>query len=63
MRVVIYARYSSNNQRQEPFGDQPRELKKYAAYNDIQISAYVKIRVDSRMIFYSYFTHNLPNLD
>lgn len=37
MKAVIYARYSSDNQREESIEGQLRECKEYAAYNDIQI--------------------------
>ncbi len=37
MRGVIYARYSSDNQREESIEGQLRECKEYAEKNDIQI--------------------------
>lgn len=37
MKAVIYARYSSNNQRDESIDGQIRECKAYAERNDIQI--------------------------
>ncbi len=37
MRGVIYARYSSDNQREELIEGQLRECKEYAEKNDIQI--------------------------
>ena len=35
--MVIYARYSSDNQREESIEGQIRECTKYAEYNDIEI--------------------------
>lgn len=37
MKAVIYARYSSDNQREESIEGQLRECNEYAAYNDIQV--------------------------
>ena len=37
MKGVIYARYSSDNQREESIEGQLRECKEYAEYNDITI--------------------------
>ncbi|MCH5161870.1 MAG: recombinase family protein [Clostridiales bacterium] len=37
MRAVIYARYSSDNQREESIEGQLRECLEYADYNDIQV--------------------------
>ncbi len=37
MRAVIYARYSSDNQREESIEGQLRECKEYADYNDITV--------------------------
>ncbi len=37
MRAVIYARYSSDNQREESIEGQLRECMEYATYNDIQV--------------------------
>ena len=37
MRAVIYARYSSDSQREESIDGQLRECREYAAYNDIEI--------------------------
>ena len=37
MRAVIYARYSSDNQREESIDGQLRDCKNYAKYNDIEI--------------------------
>ena len=37
MNGVIYARYSSDNQREESIDGQLRECKAFAAHNDIQI--------------------------
>ena len=39
MRAVIYARYSSDNQREESIEGQLRECKEYAARNDIILDA------------------------
>ena len=42
MKAVIYARYSSDNQREESIEGQLRECNEYAAYNDIQVvSTYI----------------------
>ena len=38
MKAVIYARYSSDNQREESIEGQLRECYEYAKYNDIEIS-------------------------
>ena len=37
MKAVIYARYSSDNQREESIEGQLRDCKEYARYNDIEI--------------------------
>lgn len=37
MRAVIYARYSSDNQREESIEGQLRECNEYATFNDIQV--------------------------
>ena len=37
MKAVIYARYSSDNQREESIEGQLRECNEYATYNDIQV--------------------------
>ena len=37
MKAVIYARYSSDNQREESIEGQLRECMEYANYNDIQV--------------------------
>ena len=37
MKAVIYARYSSDNQREESIDGQLRECKKFAKYNGITI--------------------------
>lgn len=37
MRAVIYARYSSDNQREESIEGQLRDCNEYAKYNDIEI--------------------------
>ncbi len=37
MRDVIYARYSSNNQREESIEGQLRECMQYDEYNDISV--------------------------
>ena len=37
MKAVIYARYSSDNQREESIEGQLRECKQYAEYNEIEI--------------------------
>ena len=37
MKAVIYARYSSENQREESIEGQLRECREYADYNDIEV--------------------------
>lgn len=37
MRAVIYARYSSDNQREESIEGQIRDCRVYAEYNGIEI--------------------------
>lgn len=37
MKAVIYARYSSDNQREESIEGQIRECTAYADYNDLEI--------------------------
>ena len=37
MKAVIYARYSSDNQREESIDGQLRECKKFAEYNGITV--------------------------
>lgn len=37
MKAVIYARYSSDNQREESIEGQLRDCMQYAEYNDIQV--------------------------
>ena len=37
MKAVIYARYSSDNQREESIDGQLRECRDFAEYNDIEI--------------------------
>lgn len=37
MKAVIYARYFSDNQREESIDDQLREYRDFAEYNDIEI--------------------------
>ena len=37
MKAVIYARYSSDNQREESIEGQIRECAEYAKYNDMEI--------------------------
>lgn len=37
MRAVIYARYSSDNQREESIEGQIRECTEYAEYNDREV--------------------------
>ena len=38
MKAVIYARYSSDNQREESIEGQLRECKEYADQNDISVA-------------------------
>ena len=37
MKAVIYARYSSDNQREESIEGQLRDCNEYAKYNDITV--------------------------
>ena len=46
MRAVIYARYSSDNQREESIDGQLRDCKNYAKYNDIEIVGEYKEDID-----------------
>lgn len=55
MKAVIYARYSSDNQREESIEGQIRDCKEYAKYNDISI---VGSYIDRAM---SAKTDNRPN--
>ncbi len=55
MKAVIYARYSSDNQREESIEGQLRECKEYAEYNDITV---VGTYIDRAM---SAKTDNRPN--
>ena len=38
MKAVIYARYSSDNQREESIEGQLRDCNEYAKYNDITVA-------------------------
>lgn len=50
MKAVIYARYSSDNQREESIEGQIRECTEYAVRNDITIlSSYVD-RADRKSV-------------
>lgn len=56
MNGVIYARYSSDNQREESIEGQLRECKEFAKHNDIQIvDSYIdrelSARTDNRPAF------------
>lgn len=55
MKAVIYARYSSDNQREESIEGQLRDCMQYAEYNDIQV---VGSYIDRAM---SAKTDNRPN--
>ncbi|MCD7728759.1 MAG: recombinase family protein [Clostridia bacterium] len=55
MKAVIYARYSSDNQREESIEGQIRDCMQYAEYNDIQV---VGSYIDRAM---SAKTDNRPN--
>ena len=55
MTAVIYARYSSDNQREESIEGQLRDCMQYAEYNDIQV---VGSYIDRAM---SAKTDNRPN--
>ena len=46
MKAVIYARYSSDNQREESIEGQLRDCMQYAEYNDIQV---VRTYIDRAM--------------
>ena len=55
MKAVIYARYSSDNQREESIDGQLRECKKFAEYNGITIvGEYIDRPEFQRMIKDSY---------
>lgn len=43
LKAVIYARYSSDNQREESIEGQLRDCKEYAKYNDILLWAVILI--------------------
>ena len=45
MKAVIYARYSSDNQREESIEGQIRECTEYAKYNDIEVVGHYIDRV------------------
>ena len=55
MKAVIYARYSSDNQREESIEGQLRDCMQYAEYNDIQVvSSYIDRAMSAK-------TDNRPN--
>lgn len=55
MRAVIYARYSSDNQREESIEGQLRDCMQYAEYNDIQVvGSYIDRALSAK-------TDNRPN--
>lgn len=56
MKAVIYARYSSDNQREESIEGQIREYAEYAKYNDMEIVGQYIDRA------YSAKTDNRPRL-
>lgn len=43
MKAVIYARYSSDNQREESIEGQLRDCNEYAEYNDIEIVGQLRL--------------------
>ena len=47
MKAVIYARYSSDNQREESIEGQLRDCNEYAKYNDIEIVDRKSTRLNS----------------
>ena len=65
MKAVIYARYSSDNQREESIDGQIRECKKFAEYNEITvIGEYIdrafSAKTDHRYVYKPfYFTVHL----
>ena len=55
MKAVIYARYSSDNQREESIEGQMRDCMQYAEYNDIQVvGSYIDRALSAK-------TDNRPN--
>ena len=55
MKAVIYARYSSDNQREESIEGQIRDCMQYAEYNDIQVvGSYIDRALSAK-------TDNRPN--
>ena len=55
MKAVIYARYSSDNQREESIEGQLRDCMQYAEYNDIQVvGSYIDRALSAK-------TDNRPN--
>ena len=55
MKAVIYARYSSDNQREESIDGQTRDCMQYAEYNDIQVvGSYIDRALSAK-------TDNRPN--
>ena len=66
MNGVIYARYSSDNQREESIEGQLRECKEYAKNNDIQIvDSYIdralSARTDNRPAFQQMIKDSTKN--
>lgn len=66
MNGVIYARYSSDNQREESIEGQLRECKEYAKHNDIQIvDSYIdralSARTDNRPAFQQMIKDSAKN--
>lgn len=56
MKAVIYAHYSSDNQREESIEGQLRECKEFAEKNDITIiSEYIDCTLSARRILVSTF--------
>ena len=51
MKGVIYARYSSDNQREESIEGQLRECKEYAERNDIIVGRRIEGDANNRLFF------------
>lgn len=67
MKAVIYARYSSDNQREESIDGQLRECKAFAEKNDIQvIGTYIdralSAKTDNRPEFQRMIKESGPGL-
>lgn len=62
MKGVIYARYSSDNQREESIEGQLRECKEYAERNDITIlGTYIDRALSAKTDNRPEFQHMMPH--